>query len=93
MTDANAQLTGFRILVEPAGETPAHAGAHCLFLAVGADWRDRMELLGFYNPVTEKYESRRFVEFLEEALEAWERKDRRPYFVILDEMNLARVEY
>lgn len=93
ITDGNAQLTGFRILVDTAGETPAHAGAHRLFLSVGADWRDRTELLGFYNPVTEKYESRRFVEFLEEALEAWERKDRRPYFVILDEMNLARVEY
>lgn len=93
ITDGNAQLTGFRISLDTAGEMPAHAGAHRLFLSVGADWRDRTELLGFYNPVTEKYESRRFVEFLEEALDAWERKDRRPFFVILDEMNLARVEY
>jgi hypothetical protein len=93
VTDKNAQLVGFRIQLDAVGEMPAHAGAHRLFLSVGADWRDRTELLGFYNPVTEKYESRRFVEFLEEALDAWERKDRRPYFVILDEMNLARVEY
>lgn len=93
ITDGSAQLTGFRIQLDDTGARPAHAGARQLFLPVRPDWRDGTDLLGFYNPVTQTYETRSFVEFLEEAVEAWERKDRRPFFVILDEMNLARVEY
>lgn len=89
---SDGALTGVRI--EAAGSPSSkEIGAHHLFLPVRPDWRDGTELLGFYNPVTETYESRAFVEFLDEAIDAWERKDKRPFFVILDEMNLARVEY
>jgi len=66
-----------------------------LFLSVRPDWRDSKALLGYYNPLTERYESTPLLEFLLRA--AWDYKQNKgnaqPYFVILDEMNLAHVEY
>jgi energy-coupling factor transporter ATP-binding protein EcfA2 len=58
-------------------------------LSVRPDWNDDKYLLGYYNPLTKKYQSTDFLNFIIQA-----DKDREnPYFVCLDEMNLARVEY
>jgi hypothetical protein len=66
-----------------------------LFLSIRPDWRDSKALLGYYNPLTECYESTPLLEFLLRA--AWDYKQNesnaQPYFIILDEMNLAHVEY
>jgi hypothetical protein len=67
-------------------------------VAVRPDWTDARGLLGYYNPLTRRYESTPFLRFLLEAQAEAERavRERRqahPYFLILDEMNLARVEY
>jgi hypothetical protein len=56
---------------------------------VRADWTDNRDLLGFYNVLTERYEP---TDLLRVLLRAVERPDRL-HFVILDEMNLAKVEY
>jgi energy-coupling factor transporter ATP-binding protein EcfA2 len=80
-----------------------------LFLSVRPDWRDSKALLGYYNPLKhdpskrelECYESTGLLKFLLRAkgeFEEYEQKKRKeeelhPYFVILDEMNLAHVEY
>jgi YD repeat-containing protein len=90
--DENGNLRGITIsrvqkvkIKEPA----------CCFLSVRPDWRDSKALLGYYNPLTERYESTPLLEFLLRA--AWDYKQNesnaQPYFVILDEMNLAHVEY
>lgn len=47
------------------------------------------DLLGYYNPLENKYLSTKFLDAL---LEAQQNPDI-PYFICLDEMNLARVEY
>lgn len=60
-----------------------------LFLSVRPDWRDSKPLIGWYNPLTEKYEK---TELLDLILKAINDKEN-PYFIILDEMNLAHVEY
>ena len=64
-----------------------------LFVSVRPDWRDSKSLLGYYNPLTQIYEPTDFLRFLQRA----ERNYRSPqpvaWFVILDEMNLAHVEY
>lgn len=58
-------------------------------LSVRPDWNDDKYLLGYYNPLTKKYQPTDFLNFIMQA-----DKDREnPYFVCLDEMNLARVEY
>lgn len=66
-----------------------------LFLSVRPDWRDSKALLGYYNPLTGNYESTPLLRFLQQACEDYKNnKDKaNPYFVILDEMNLAHVEY
>ncbi len=66
-----------------------------LFLPVRPDWRDSKALLGYYNPLTERYESTPLLEFLLRAAKDYQQNkgNAQPYFVILDEMNLAHVEY
>ena len=51
-------------------------------------WRERTELYGYYNEFTKKYTE---TEFLRAIYEANYYRD--PHVVILDEMNIARVEY
>lgn len=67
-------------------------------VAVRPDWTDQCGLLGFYNPLTRAYVTTPFLRFLlEAAAEVGQaRREQRvphPFFVVLDEMNLARVEY
>lgn len=59
------------------------------------DWRDSKSLLGFYNPLTGAYDDTRFLKFLIQAKTHYDAEgaEALPHFVILDEMNLARVEY
>ncbi|MGN0366055.1 MAG: hypothetical protein ACI4E5_08995 [Suilimivivens sp.] len=56
--------------------------------SVQPSWRDRTELVGYYNEFTKKYTE---PEFLKTLYEAQYVDDVR--VVILDEMNIARVEY
>lgn len=51
-------------------------------------WRDRTELFGYYNEFTKKFNE---TEFLKTIYEADYYED--PKFIVLDEMNIARVEY
>jgi hypothetical protein len=67
-------------------------------VAVRPDWTDNRGLLGYFNPITRDYQSTAFLRLLLRAAEEADdaRRSNRPavpYFVILDEMNLARVEH
>jgi 5-methylcytosine-specific restriction enzyme B len=75
------------------GTVGASAETNSLFLAVRPDWRDSTSLLGYYNPLTETYEWTDFLRFILRAAESYRKKDGLAWFVILDEMNLAHVEY
>ena len=77
-----------------AGMLPQPAeGANHLFVTVRPDWRDSKSLLGYYNPLTGAYEWTPFLRFLLRAVQSYEARDGLAWFVILDEMNLAHVEY
>jgi energy-coupling factor transporter ATP-binding protein EcfA2 len=65
------------------------SGAHIAFISVRPDWTDNRSLLGYLNPLTGQYSS---TELLRLLLQARENPDE-PHFAILDEMNLAKVEY
>jgi len=67
--------------------------ANTLFISVRPDWRDSKSLLGFYNPLTGAYEWTPFLHFIQKAITDYETDKASVWFVILDEMNLARVEY
>ena len=55
---------------------------------VQPSWKDRSELLGYYNEFTKKFNES---EFLRAVYEATYRRDLN--IIVLDEMNLARIEY
>ena len=56
--------------------------------SVQPNWKDRSELLGYYNEFTKKFNES---EFLRALYTSVYRKDTN--IIVLDEMNLARVEY
>lgn len=57
-------------------------------VSVQPSWRDRTEILGYLNEFAKKFNE---TEFLAALYEATFRED--PNFIVLDEMNLARIEY
>ncbi len=58
-------------------------------IPVKPNWTSSEDLLGYYNPLEKKYLATSFLEALIEA----RNNPETPYFICLDEMNLARVEY
>lgn len=57
-------------------------------ISVQPSWRDRAEMIGYLNEFTKKFNE---TDFLEAIYESSYRTDLN--FIVLDEMNLARVEY
>ena len=55
---------------------------------VGANWTDNTNIVGYYNVITEDYQSTPAYELIKEA----QNNPENPYFLILDEMNLSHVE-
>jgi 5-methylcytosine-specific restriction protein B len=100
---------GLPFLGEPAHVIDGSAGAlrlhlgfgvvkHAAVIPVRPDWTDNRALLGYFNPLTERYVSTQFLDLLLAAREEERAADEggrapTPYFAILDEMNLARVEH
>ena len=65
-------------------------GGHADIVAVQAGWRDRQDLLGYYNAFDKKYHESSFVKALYAAqCPTW---SDRLFIVVLDEMNLSRPE-
>lgn len=69
-------------------KTPEDREKRYAFVPVRPDWMDNKGLLGYYNLLDEKYYDTKVLRLL---LEAKDHPDK-PYFIILDEMNLAKVE-
>jgi hypothetical protein len=79
---------GLEIVGGSTGSTEDSTGRHAT-IAVRSDWTDPRGLVGYFNPITSSYVRTELVEILLRAGD----DPSRPYIVILDEMNLARVEY
>lgn len=67
---------------------------------VEAGWIDNKSLLGYYNPITRTYTSTDFLDIILKAHQNYfsammqgKPKEIKTYFIILDEMNLSKVEY
>ena len=79
-------------------EVAEHQLENCEVVPVRPDWVDNRGLLGYFNPLTNEYSTTRFLLCLLDAQAEVERaekekRDPHPFFVVLDEMNLARVEH
>lgn len=57
-------------------------------IPVGSNWTDNKNILGYYNVITEEYQSTKAYELIKES----QKHPKIPFFLILDEMNLSRVE-
>lgn len=79
-----AQIFADYLLKEIKNEKEKHKA----FIPVRPDWMDNKGLLGFYNILDQKYHSTKFLEIILEA----KKNTNEPYFIILDEMNLSKVE-
>jgi|GEM_PF-1047367 len=64
-------------------------GARCIPISVQPNWTDNHDLLGYYNALEDVYIPTPFLEALLEA----KRNEDTLYIIVLDEMNLAHIEY
>lgn len=78
--------------VEEAATDSRHSSHH-LFLPVRPDWRDGKAPIGYHNPLSGEYVRTDFLDFVISAADDYAADNRNAFFVILDEMNLAHVEY
>lgn len=62
---------------------------NCEIVEVESSWRDKNELLGYYNEFSKTYTPKKFTQCLYKAALNKEI----PTFIVLDEMNLSRIEY
>ena len=69
---------------------PSNVSSQYKIVPVGANWTENRHIIGFYNVITDEYMTSDALEIIREALKP-ENKDK-PYFLILDEMNLSHVE-
>lgn len=63
----------------------------CYTIPVQSSWRDRHEFLGYYNEFSKRYTESEFTKVLYEVGLPLRQDD--TCLIVLDEMNLARVEY
>ncbi len=70
-------------------------GKNYIFLSVRPDWRDSKQLLGYYNPLDNRYYKTPLLGLILRAINDYmeNKENASPYFIILDEMNLAHIEY
>ena len=61
----------------------------CAIVEVESSWRDKHELLGYYNEFSRTYTPKKFTQALYKAALDPERVT----FIVLDELNLSRIEY
>ena len=101
-----ASTRGFVILCGPSGTgktwlAQAYAdivGARTKLVAVDPSWSSNEDLLGYLSPLDGFYHHTPFSEFVADAAREWNSANNagrtaREFHVILDEMNLARVEH
>lgn len=69
-------------------ETNEGADDKYIIVPVGANWTDNTNIIGYYNVITNEYQSTPAYDFIQKA----ENDSGNPYFLILDEMNLSHVE-
>ena len=64
-------------------------GANTIEVPVQSSWKDRNDLLGFYNDFKKQYKETEFLKALYTATH----DPNNIYLIVLDEMNLSRIEY
>ena len=72
-------------------KTPsALSGKNHTIIPVGANWTENRHIVGFYNLIHKNYQGTKALDLILESRKAANKP--KPYFLILDEMNLSHVE-
>lgn len=79
--------TGKSSIVQAIGDSILDAQVR--MIPVQSSWTDTQDLLGYFNPIDKSYVASPFMEALAEA----NKHQDKLYFICLDEMNLAHIEY
>lgn len=92
---ASPPATGEAFVITPSkGVTKRSRFA---LVPVRPDWIDNQSIMGFVNPITGKYESTQALDLMLRASKALKKATNKAaaprFFMLLDEMNLARVEH
>lgn len=66
-------------------------GGHCEVVEVQSGWKDKQDLIGYYNTFEKKYYEGKFLKALYKATTPSYRD--KPFLIILDEMNLSHPEH
>jgi len=66
-------------------------GGHYRIIPVQSGWRDRHELLGYHNDFSKRFSESEFTKAVYEG--GLPGNEGKIWFIILDELNLARIEY
>ena len=66
-------------------------GGHCEVVEVQSGWKDKQDLIGYYNTFEKKYYEGKFLKALYKASTPQYRD--KPFLIILDEMNLSHPEH
>lgn len=74
------------------------AGAHYSLAPVAPNWLGPEDLLGYVHPLKSAFQPTAVTTFIQAAGQAWQHAHRQnliaaPYHLVLDEINLARIEY
>lgn len=85
--------TGKTSLVKKIAEMFGFADA--AIIPVQSNWSDKGDLLGYYNPLEKNYITTQFLDSLLEFCKEAEKEENKEklFFICLDEMNLAHIEY
>lgn len=85
--------TGKTSLVKKFAEMFGFADA--AIIPVQSNWSDKGDLLGYYNPLEKNYITTQFLDSLLEFCKEAEKEENKEklFFICLDEMNLAHIEY
>ena len=101
--DFSMRSRGFVILAGPSGVgktwlTRLYANvlnAEYLPAPVAPNWSTNEDLLGFFNPVDGNFHATAFLNFIDRSASSWDELGHHApeFHLVLDEMNLARVEH
>ena len=75
------------ILEKRGGNNYKQNNPNYKIIPVGANWTENRHIIGYYNVITNEYQSTPAYDLIKAANNSTE-----PYFLILDEMNLSHVE-
>lgn len=82
----NSEITNISKFIE---NQEASLVKNSLFISVKSNWTDSTELFGYYNMLSDNYQMTDLLRFIISAHDF----PGKPFFLVLDEMNLSKVEH